>query len=429
MSRATTNARFTPSWPEILPEILTLCPPARLLVPLSHRGGGDIIAKPPGTFVHAGDKLAIKDDELSHVPLAPLDGTLGLAREAHLTTGRLVPAVELMVAPEQSPAPIESSVVDEPTLVGWIDRMRNGGVGADRIASPDLIDQLHLAVGRGAQRVVCTILDADAGMRLNALLAVHHGPHIVLGLERLRVATGAETAQLVVEAFASPTWADPVRKAAEAARMEIIELTNDYPQSDPTLIHYTLGAGRLRPGASPATLGVILLDAAAALAVGDLLAGKPALTTPAAVNDHLQHRTHLLNVPIGTQISDLLAALHIPSEGVVLRGGDLLRDIRLTPDAVLGSGELTLHVTLPEPVRSPQPCVRCGWCLEACPTRVQPAGVLEAAQRGDYQMAERAGLHACIECGLCTYVCPSRLPLLESIRWWRGLAADTELRR
>jgi electron transport complex protein RnfC len=106
-----------------------------------------------------------------------------------------------------------------------------------------------------------------------------------------------------------------------------------------------------------------------------------------------------------------------------------LRDIRLTPDAVLGSGELTLHVTLPEPVRSPQPCVRCGWCLEACPTRVQPAGVLEAAQRGDYQMAERAGLHACIECGLCTYVCPSRLPLLESIRWWRGLAADTELRR
>jgi electron transport complex protein RnfC len=429
MSTATSNVRFAPLWPQELPQIRDLHPPKQLLVPLSHRGGGEIVAKAPGTFVRGGEKLAVKDDELSNVPLAPLDGTLGLPRQAQLTTGRLVPAVEFTVAAEQSPAPENNPGGDEPDLVHWIDRFRSGGVAADRTASPDLIAQLHLAVRLGAERVICTILDADAGLRLNALLAVLHTQRIVQGVERLRVATGARSAQLVIEAFASAVWSDPIRKAAERAGMEIVELANDYPQSDPTLIHYTLGIGRLRPGASPATQGVILLDAAAALAVGDLIAGRPSTTTPAAVNDHILHKTHLLTVPIGTRVCDLLAALHIPSEGVILRGGELLRDIRLTPEAVLGSGELTLHVTPPELTRTPQPCVRCGWCLEACPTRVQPAGVLEAAQRGDRLMAERAGLHACIECGLRSHVCPSRLPLLEAARWWRGHNADAEMRR
>jgi electron transport complex protein RnfC len=48
--------------------------------------------------------------------------------------------------------------------------------------------------------------------------------------------------------------------------------------------------------------------------------------------------------------------------------------------------------------------------------RIQPAGLLDAAQRADPELAERYGLEACIECGVCSYVCPSHLPLLGGIR-------------
>jgi electron transport complex protein RnfC len=77
---------------------------------------------------------------------------------------------------------------------------------------------------------------------------------------------------------------------------------------------------------------------------------------------------------------------------------------------------LTLHV-LPErtPV-VPDPCIRCGWCVHTCPTSVQPAGLLEAAQRADLDMAEHYGLHACIECGICSYICPSHLPVMQGLR-------------
>ncbi len=422
------QARFSPLWPENLPAVRSVRPD-QLLIPLSHRGGGAAEPLPAGTRVSAGEKIVRQDDELSHIPLAPLDGILGPLRKARLTTGRTVPALEFAASPNQKNHPPIPHPQEEINLVGLIDRLRRAGVGADRTASPDLLAQLNLAVRIGSRRVICTILDSDPGLRLCALIAATKAPLMIRAIELLRQATGAEQAQLVVETEATPPWIDPLRSAAFKADMEIIELANDYPQSDPTLIQYTLTGDRLRPGMSPATQGVILLDAAAALAVGDLLDGRPALFTPAAVNDHLRHQKHFVNVPVGTRIRDLLAALQIPADGVTLRGGELLRDIRLTPDTVLACGELTLHVSPPEIVRSPQPCVRCGWCLEACPTRVQPAGILEAVQRGDHAMADSAGLHACIECGLCSHVCPSRLPLLDAARWWRTLDADLEGRR
>ena len=101
------------------------------------------------------------------------------------------------------------------------------------------------------------------------------------------------------------------------------------------------------------------------------------------------------------------------------------RQVRVGDDEVVGGGELTLFAAPPQPTVVSSPCVRCGWCIETCPTRCRPAGLLQAAQLQDADLARREGLDACIECGLCTFVCPSRLPLLEGIRRIRReVAAD-----
>jgi len=170
---------------------------------------------------------------------------------------------------------------------------------------------------------------------------------------------------------------------------------------------------------------VLLLDAAAALAVGNAAAAQPLLTTPLAVHDHFHRRAHFLEVPIGMRLGDILDALGIAPDPSMLRGGDLLRDLRLWRDCVISGAELAIHVTAPDPPLNPDPCMRCGWCLETCPTLLHPAVVLEAAQRHDSAMARRAGIDSCIECGLCSYVCPSRLPLLASIRTMRSLMSTS----
>jgi electron transport complex protein RnfC len=137
------------------------------------------------------------------------------------------------------------------------------------------------------------------------------------------------------------------------------------------------------------------------------------------VYDAASDRTTFLVAPIGTALHDVLEYAGVSTDYVTLRGGPPPRDLRLNGRAVAGGAELTVYVTPPESDVNPDPCIRCGWCVEGCPVRIHPAGLLEAAQVDDPELADAYGLAACIECGICNYVCPSRLPLLEGIRTLR----------
>jgi electron transport complex protein RnfC len=400
------------------------------MVPLSVPAGAAPAAKSLGALVSQGERLIEIASESSHASLAPMAGTLGPIKQVCLTSGRTVDAVELMVdqqSLDQTTSlklePPRSADGRGPGLVPWINYLRNAGLWADRHASPDLIGQLNQAVSRPIDTLICSVLDTDAGLRLNAALAAREPDQVADGAALLAQICGVRRAMIVMEAYATPAWSSPIRQAAKRAGLEVLDVINEYPQSDPTLMLFSLRRRRLRPGQLPTTQGVLLLDAAAALAVGRAAMGQAALSTPLGVHDHFHRRAHFLDVPVGMLLGDVLDALEIATDSAMLRSGDLLRDLRLSRDCVIGGEELAIHVTAPEPELNPDPCMRCGWCLETCPTLLYPAMALEAAQRNDATMARRAGIDSCIECGLCSYVCPSKLPLLDSIRRMRSLMA------
>jgi electron transport complex protein RnfC len=414
-----------PTAPQFLPDIIPIEMPTRLWVPLG-TGSGDATAKPPGTTVRRGESVIEKAAESSHIPLAPASGTLGNERPIRLTSGRPASAVELIVGPDTAPdLPNPGDFwEDSLSLVHWLERIRAAGVWADRHASPNLIGQLNQIVARPIDTLICTILDTDATLRLNAAMAAQNADAVALGVSVLAQITGARRSVIAVEMLGDPRWVTPIRRAAGAANLEIVEVPNQYPQSDPTLMIYTLTSRRLRPGNLPTTVAVMLLDAAAALAVGKCALGYSMLTVPIAVHDHSRRISRICEAPVGATVLHVLENLGIPAEEINVRGGDLLRDLRLRPDAVIAGGELVLHITGPEAPVVPEHCIRSAWCLEACPTQVQPGFILDAIQRDDPKMAQRAGIAACIECGLCSHVCPSRLPLLQAIREFRGSKLD-----
>jgi electron transport complex protein RnfC len=415
------SSRELSLWPEQLPEFSALPLPDRLLVPLSARIGGEAKVLPAGTAVRRGQVLVVRAAESSHVALAPADGVLEHVRPIKLSNGRSTLGIEIAVDHTGTGENIKDEADDlrdaDPTsLVTWIERIRRAGIWADRHASPDLIGQLNQAFSRPIDTVVCTVLDSDASMRLNGTIVARFGGSVAEGTALLARITGAARSILAVEEDAHPAWAVPWWDAARHAKLEVVEMANDYPQADPTLMVYSLTKRRLRPGNLPTTLGVLVVDAATAWAIGRVAQGSAMLSSPLAVHDHVRRQSHYLDVAVGTSLQDVLVKISSWEEGFVVRGGDLLRDLRLKIDAVIGGGELTIHLTGPERVMMAEPCIRCAWCVEACPTLVHPASVLEAAQRRDVRMAERAGLAACIECGICAHVCPSRLPILDAIR-------------
>ena len=63
------------------------------------------------------------------------------------------------------------------------------------------------------------------------------------------------------------------------------------------------------------------------------------------------------------------------------------------------------------------PCIRCGYCVDACPMLLNPQqlGMLANNEAHEAMVAE-FNLMDCFECGSCSFVCPSHIPLVQQFR-------------
>ncbi len=423
-----------PAWPSQAPALRVLELPTRLQVPLSMRPGPAATAqKPPGSRVDRGEQLCDPGPEISPAALAPTSGRIVGTSRVQLLNGHVVSAVDIEPDFEDRPAAGEShdavrahaheqeleavAHVDGSDLAHWIDRLRDAGVWAERTGSPDLIGQLYRALRQPADTILCTLLDDEPTMRLNGILAARSGPLMLAGVMLLARLTEAKQVMIVVEAGSPGKWHAPLRRLARKAGVDVVPVLNDYPESHPTMLLHSLLGRRLKPGRSPVEQKTVVVDAAAALAVARCATRQQSmLRVPIAIRDHISGITHYIVAPVGSPLRQVLEQCDVSADGITIRRGSVLHENEVSADAVVSGGELTLHA-MPRHTPTPaDPCIRCGWCAESCPTRVQPAGVLEAAQRGDVELGQVLGLDACIECGVCSYVCPSHLPLLAGIR-------------
>lgn len=422
------------AWPAQAPPWHLLEVPTRLQIPLVAKAAtGRIAHRPAGTIVSKGENLCDVGFAGSPAALAPTSGRIIGSSQVQLLNGSIVPAVDVEADFEDRSHAGESHDVQHAqaqheqieevqtagpaNLAQWIDRLGNAGVWAERPASPDLLAQLHRALRQPIDTILCNLLDDEPAMRLNGVLAARSGPLLLAGISLLARLTEARQVSLVIEAGSPGKWWLPLRRLARKARFDVVPILNDYPQGNPTLLLHAMLKRRLKPGRSPGDQRVFMLDAAAAIAIGRCASrGQSMLRVPLALRDHTRRRTHFLIAPVGISLREVLKQCDIPADGMTLRRGALLQQNDVSIDAIIAGGELTVHVMPHQVAALPDPCIRCAWCVESCPTRVQPAGLLEAAQRGDLELARQYGLDSCIECGVCSYVCPSHLPLLQAIR-------------
>ena len=416
--------------------------PSRLRVPLPAGASAQAVL-PPGTRVTPGQPLLIAMTGTGHLPIAPVAGMLIGIASAHLLNmdePALAAEIEVETASAAPPAATDSAPPPG-DLNALIDRLRACGVRACRACSPDLLAQLNQAASKPVDTVLCSLMDAAGGSSLSAVVLRTMGRDMLAGIEAIGRAAGASRLWLVADSNVIHRASALVRKAgsgkggpngspavpATPTRVRVVELENDYPQADPTLMLYALLGRRLRPGHLPTEASVIVLDAVAAAAVGRAaLRNEPMLDMPVEVRDSARSRSTVYTAAVGLPVRHLLEAAGLKPNQLTLRAGAALRDVRVPCDAVVdGGGELSIDAGPLAALINPDPCIRCGWCVEACPVRIHPAGLLEAAQEDDLALAGDYGLHACIECGICSYVCPSRLPLLPAIRVLRQQATSS----
>jgi electron transport complex protein RnfC len=325
------------------------------------------------------------------------------------------PVIEPATSTEQARRVLASLASDPPD--SHAARFAVANLAADRWTSPDFAGQLAQAARKPPDTVLCGAIDLDPVLPLKQSLSRTRAIDLAAGVMALAKITGAARGVIALPEDSPTDVVAAMRTASVATSTRLHPLRAEYPTANPSLLIRRALHRRLRPGQLPTQVGVLLVDAPLATAIGRYFVhGEPMLTVPFGLFEWRSTRAHIHQVPIGMRLADLLHGLSIPQSETDLRIEHVLREKRVSPEAIVAGGELTLVASEPAIPPAASACLRCGWCVDACPAHLHPAGLLEAAQQQDPGLADRHGLQSCIECGICTYVCPSRLPLLQAIR-------------
>ena len=173
-------------------------------------------------------------------------------------------------------------------------------------------------------------------------------------------------------------------------------------------------------GGLPADVGVLVMNVTTVSALGKFLAtGMPLTTKRLTVDGPGVKEPKNAEVIIGTPIREVLDFCGGMEEGAakVLMGGPMMGTALASVDfpVLKQNNGILVFPEKQAKLAAPQPCVRCGRCIEACPLGLSPVEIAGAYAQGDAARLDKLMVDLCMGCGCCTFVCPARRPVAQTM--------------
>jgi electron transport complex protein RnfC len=199
--------------------------------------------------------------------------------------------------------------------------------------------------------------------------------------------------------------------AVEAGRGLIIDRETYYPGGYERLLISDVLGRVVPPRGLPRDVGVLVMNVQSARALHDAVClGRPLIDRVVTVAGGGVGRPGNYRVPIGTEVGHLLEVCRVDlsKTAAILTGGPMMGESASPETPVTGGTGGLLALTAAERSQSlPQPCIRCGHCMEACPFDLPAAYLAESPHKA---------VLGCVECGACQFNCPARIPLVSRLR-------------
>jgi len=406
----------------------------RLRVPLAPAPGGSARAVVrPGDLVRAGQRLAEADRDAQVDVFAPLAGRVAGPAEAMLPAGasgwRRCEAIELTDLAEREPLrrlPVifEWQAADEHSLRL---RIAEGGLLTFRPPVEPVARWIASARRAGVETLVANVMENTPFITADHRLLAERGREVVRGLAILARAMAVKDVMLAVDRRRTDAYRSAVR-AAKNYGVQPIALSHKYPVgADAVLVEVltrreappspaaTATGAEEAPRSPPLTVGVAVTDAATCWATYRWVAcGERATARVVTVSGPRVGAPANLLVPFGAGAEEVLGLAKIEGDGPAVYGS-AMDGRQLADGAVVDSRTNGLLGLRPPEIGQPTPCIRCGWCSQQCPARLNVAMLNDDFELGRIEHARRGGALACVSCGICSYVCPARLPLAERL--------------
>ena len=335
------------------------------------------------------------------------------------------PSIFIQTDPEAEPkvnTPCNWNDLSRKELLG---RVKNAGiVGIGGAGFPT-----HVKLSPPPEAKVDTLIlngaECEPYLTTDHRTMLEHPEEVIEGAKIILAILGIEKCHIGIEANKSDAIEKIKRVSREISsngfRISIDPLTVKYPQGSEKQLIESI-TGRRVPGFGlPFDVGVIVQNVGTARAIYEaVVLEKPLYEKVVTISGRGIERPANLRVRIGTKLNDIVSFLGGTRSDLakVVMGGPMMGFAIPTLDIpVTKTTSGVLFLTNDEIDTNPHgQCIRCGWCLDACPMGLSPNEIGIYVEGGRAEETSQFGLFECFECGCCAYACPAKRPLVQFIR-------------
>lgn len=244
---------------------------------------------------------------------------------------------------------------------------------------------------------------------------------VVFGLKALMKSVGVNKGYIGIENNKPDAIKSMLKATENETNIEVVSLVAKYPQGDEKRLINAVTGREVPSGGLPMDVGVIVNNVGTAAAVANAIqTGMPLVERIVTITGSAINTPKNLLVKVGTPFKDLIAQCggYKGTPGKIIMGGPMMGLAQFTDEVTVIKGTSGVLVLNEKEARIPEPnpCIRCGKCVDICPVNLQPLFISQLSLKGKYDDTQKYHVLDCIECGSCSFICPSKRPLLQSIR-------------
>lgn len=212
-------------------------------------------------------------------------------------------------------------------------------------------------------------------------------------------------------------------------RIHIKVLKTKYPQGGERMLIEALTRRKLNSKMLPLDVGCIVDNVATVLAIRDAIKyDRPLISTVMTLTGDGMNMPCNVNVPIGTDFQYIIDSCGGLKENVekIMSGGPMMGVslISLHIPVVKTSSSILAFTHDEVSLNNPTACIRCGRCIDACPSHLIPQKLYQSSLKNDINTFIQLNGMECIECGCCSYVCPVKRNMTQAIRKCKSTVAS-----
>lgn len=398
-----------------------------LIVPLSqHIGKPAIPIVGEGAEVTRGQRIADPDGFMSVAIHAPATGKIRSLAPSPGINGKMQQAffLEPFPASTQEVAQGESPVADSADAGKIVEAIQFAGIVGLGGAGFPTHAKIRIPDDKHVDTLVINGAECEPYLTTDHRVMLEHPDNVIRGIHYLMRAVGAPRTIIAVESN-KPDAAETLRQVIPPQAPITVEvLPVKYPQGAEKMLITALLGREIPSRGLPLDVHTVCVNVGTTAEIGKSLPQGTGLhERVVTVGGPGIKAKGNYRIPIGTTLRYILDTVGTEDDiTMVVMGGPMMGNAASSLEIPITKGStgiiaLTERETGPMRTRHEFPCIRCGFCVDACPIFLNPSQLGILAKDGDYlAMREEHHLMDCFECGCCTYVCPSHIPLVQSFR-------------